>query len=269
MTRFASLVRVPLWLALAAGCALSTRAFAAERSEVSTNPAPLAEPRLPAQSEAPVVALTHSARAPSQPGYGASAFGSGAFALSGEIRSELQLGGGLRIWGSPLRGFTLIGDAFRSETGELAPALTLQMRFWQDDRWAIGALGRFKSEGFAEIEGEFEAGLLGSYDAGAAHLDLNLVVGGDLDRDEKDGELSLRAGRDLFGFLRAGVEGRVRYRLSGDVLLPGGRTWDVVAGPELSASFDSFFASLLTGPTSVGVVSGVGWQSLLTFGGVR
>ena len=222
----------------------------------------------PAQAEAPVVALTHSARAPATTGYGASVIGSGTFALSGAVNDDTQLGGGLRLWATPLESFTLLAEAQRRDNGEFAPAIGLQVRFWQDERWAFGALGRFKSEGFAEIEGEVELGLLGSYDAGASHLDLNLVVGGGFDEAETDGELALRLGQDVFGWLRAGVESRVRYRLSGDALLPGGRKWDAVAGPQLTASFDHFFASLLTGPTSVGVVSGVGWQSMLTFGGV-
>jgi len=226
------------------------------------------EAQQPAQAEAPVVALTHSARAPATLGYGASAFGSGTFALSGEVRNETQLGGGLRLWGSPIESLVLLAEAQRRDNGELAPALALQVRFWQDERWAFGALGRFKSEGFAEIEGELELGLLGSYDAGASHLDLNAVVGRGFDEAETDAELALRLGRDVFGWLRAGVESRLRYRLTGDALLPGGRKWDAIGGPQLSASFDHFFASLLTGPSSVGVVSGLGWESLLTFGGV-
>jgi hypothetical protein len=214
-----------------------------------------------------VVALTHSARAPSKLGYGVSALGSGTLALSGEVRDETQLGVGLRLWGSPLQRLVLIADVARRDNGEFAPALALQVRFWENERWALGALGRFKSEGFAEIEGEVELGLLGSYDAGPSHLDLNVIVGRGFDEAETDGELALRVGRDVLGSLRAGLEGRVRYRLTGDQLLPGGRKWDAVAGPQLSVGFDPFFASLLTGPTNVGVVSGVGWIGLLTFGG--
>jgi len=255
---------------LAAVSGLSPAAFAAEA--VAETPldgvAPTVELAPAPLGEAPVLGLTHSARGPSQRGYGASAFGSGTFALSGEVQSESQLGGGLRLWATPLDGFILLAEAQRRANGELAPALAAQVRFWHDERWAIGALGRFKSEGFAEIEGELELGLLGSYDASGNHFDLNAVVGRGFDEAETDGELALRVGRELLGSLRAGVEGRVRYRLGGDVPLPSGRKWDVFGGPELSASFDPFFTSLLTGPSTVGVVSGVGWQSLLTFGGV-
>jgi hypothetical protein len=239
-----------------------------EASEISASSTDRVEVSRPAQSETPVVALTHSARGPSAPGYGASAFGSGTLALSGEVRDESQLGGGIRLWGTPIERVTLLVEAVRRDNGELAPALTLQGCFWNDQSWAFGALGRFKSEGFAEIEGELELGLLGSYDAAATHVDLNAIIGRGFDEAETDGELALRVGRDVWGGLRAGVESRVRYRLTGDLALPGGRKWDIVGGPQLSASFDRFFASLLTGPTTVGVVSGVGWEGLLTFGGV-
>jgi len=239
-----------------------------EAQELSTSSTQREEVSRPAQSETPVVALTHSARGPSAPGYGASAFGSGTLALSGDVRDESQLGGGIRVWGTPIERATLLAEAVRRDNGEMAPALSLQVCFWNDPSWAFGALGRFKSEGFAEIEGEVELGLLGSYDAAATHVDLNAIVGRGFDEAETDGELALRVGRDVWGGLRAGVESRVRYRLTGDRALPGGRQWDIVAGPQLSASFDRFFASLLTGPTTVGVVSGVGWEGLLTFGGV-
>lgn len=254
---------------LAAVFCLSRAAFADPVGEAAADgalaPADVAPAAL---GEAPVVGLTHSARGPSQRGYGASAFGSGTFAVSGEVQSDAQLGGGLRLWLTPLDGFTLLAEAQRRDNGELAPALAAQIRIWHDESWAFAALGRFKSEGFAEIEGELELGLLGSYDAGGNHLDLDAVVGRGFDESETDGELALRVGRELLGSLRAGLEGRVRYRIGGDALLPGGRKWDVFGGPELGASFDHFFTSLLTGPTTVGVVSGVGWQSLLTFGGV-
>jgi hypothetical protein len=241
---------------------------AEEAAESSTSSAERAGMLHPAQSETPVVALTHSARGPSAPGYGASVFGSGTLALSGDVRDESQLGGGIRLWGTPIDRVTLLAEAVRRDNGELAPALTLQICLWNDQSWAFGALGRFKSEGFAEIEGELELGLLGSYDAAATHVDLNAIIGRGFDEAETDGELALRVGRDVWSGLRAGIESRVRYRLTGDLALPGGRKWDVVGGPQLSASFDRFFASLLTGPTTVGVVSGVGWEGLLTFGGV-
>ena len=254
---------------LAAVFGFSARALAAEGlGEAHEAVVERVEVQPPAQAEAPVVALTHSARAPSTPGYGASLMGSGTFALSGAVSKDTQLGGGMRLWGSPIESLTLLAEAQRRDNGEFAPSLALQVRFWQDERWAVGALARFRSEGFAEIGGELELGLLGSYDAGAAHLDLNAVVGRGFEEAETDGELALRLGYDVLGWLRAGVESRLRYRLTGDTLLPGGRSWDAVGGPQLSASFDQFFTSLLTGPSNVGVVSGVGWASLLTFGGV-
>jgi hypothetical protein len=142
------------------------------------------------------------------------------------------------------------------------------VRAWETGGFSLGALGRLKSEGFAEIEGELEVGLLGSYDAGSSHADVNLVVGKGFDEEETDGEVLLRVGRDVLGFMRVGVDSRVRYRLSGDAPLAGGRKWDVFAGPQVTASFDHLYAGVLAGPSTVGVVDGVGLEGMLTFGGV-
>lgn len=221
-----------------------------------------------AQDNAPVVLLTHLARGSSKGRYGASAIGSATFAVSGDVDSESEFGGGLRLWGAPIDRVTLLAEGLRSDTGELAPAFTLQVRILENQTWAFGALGRYKAEGFAEIEGELEAGLLGSYAAGGLYLDLNAVAGRGIEEDETDGELSFRGACEAFGPVRVGVEGRARYRLAGARDLSNGRPWDAVGGAQLTASFDQFYVGALTGPTTVGVANGVGWSSMLTFGGV-
>ncbi len=231
----------------------------------------LAQPsstRRAAQDDAPVLLLTHSARGTSAGRYGASARGSSTLELSGDVSSESQFGGGLRLWGAPIDRVTLLAQALRRDNGEPAPAFALQVRILENRAWAFAALGRYKAEGFAEVEGELEAGLLGSYVAGGLYLDLNVVAGRGFEEEETDGELSFRSSYEALGPVRVGVEGRARTRLAGVRDLSGGRRWDALGGPQLTASFDHFYAGALTGPTTVGVAHGVGWSSMLTFGGV-
>jgi hypothetical protein len=142
------------------------------------------------------------------------------------------------------------------------------VRLFAAQNWALGVLGRYKAEGFAEVEGEVEAGLLLALESHRWHLDLNALAGRGVEEEETDGELLLRGGFDASGMFRLGFEGRGRQRLAGDEALAGGRSWDVFGGPQVTASFDPLFASVLTGATTVGLASGVGWGSLLTIGGV-
>jgi hypothetical protein len=255
--------QVPSLLLSAALTALSVSAAAAETVDGG---AAVARAGQTAEA-APIVSLTHGARGAPAKAIGASAFGTATFALSGDVNDDNQLGGGFRVWGSPIDRLTLIGEALRRDNGEMAPALTLQVRFWENESFALGALGRLKSEGFAEIEGEVELGLLGSYDSSGSHVEVNVVAGRGFEEEETDGELNLRAGRDIGQMLRVGVDSRVRYRLAGDAVLAGGRKWDAFAGPELTLSFDHLYGALLTGPSTVGVLDGVGWESMLTVGG--
>ena len=229
----------------------------------------LAEPsadRRPAQEDAPVVLLTHSARGTSAGRYGASAFGSSTLEASNDVNRQSRFGGGLRLWGAPIDRVTLLAEGSQRDNGEPAPSVTLQVRILESQAWALGALSRYKAEGFAEIEGEIEAGLLGSYAGGGLHLDLNALAGRGVEEEETDGELLFRSGYEVFGPVQLGLEGRARYRIAGTLDLPGGRRWDAFGGPQLTASFDQFYAGALTGPASA--PSGVGWTSMLTLGGV-
>lgn len=223
--------------------------------------------RRASQDEAPVVFVTHNARGTPARRVGASALGSATAAMAGQMQDESQFGGGFRIWGAPIDRLTLLADVQRRSSGEFGPAAGLQVRIWNNRQWALGGLGRYKAEGFAELEGEIELGMLGSYAAHHWHLDLNLVAGRGFEEEETDGEFAARAGYDVLPFLRLGFEGRGRYRLAGDARLSNGRAWDAFGGPQATLSLAHVFTSLWTGATSSGVVDGVGWGTTLVVGG--
>jgi len=213
--------------------------------------------------------------------YTDTAFGVGPGVLGaagfGEVRgsaaqgSDPRLGGGIRLWVSPIDRLLLVLDAQRRDSNnQFAPAATAQVRIVGSERegWALGALARYKTEGFATLESEVEAGLLGSVNRNRLHVDLNLVVGGDFDGQEGDGELLVRGGYEVLPFFRVGAEGRGRYRVAGNTDLPGGRTWDVFAGPQLFAFSDHYFGALTAGPSTVAMVDRLGWSAIACAGGV-
>jgi hypothetical protein len=242
------------------------RASDADSSE-SEAAAP-AEPLVP--DGVPVLALTASAFGGAPRRYGAAAFATATGALSGETRAASRIGGGFRLWGTPWERVTISAEAMRRDSGEPAPSLALQVRLAGSatDGWALGALGRYKAEGFAEVEGEVELGLLASLAASGWHCHLNIVAGRGFEEEETDGEALLRTGYEVLPALQLGVEGRYRARIAGDASLAGGKNWDAVGGPEVVVSLDRFFGALLVGPTTVGVVDGVGFGGLVTIGGV-
>jgi hypothetical protein len=245
-------------------------------------PTPSPEMDRPAEPEPEQKAARHSvAFDVPRVAYTDTAFGSGALTLGaagfGELRSssdtsaDPHFGGGIRIWGSPIDRLLFVLDAQRRDsTNEFAPAVTAQVRFLGSERagWALGALVRYKTEGFAELEGEMEGGLLASLSQRRFHGDLNVVIGGDFDGHESDGELLARAGYDVLPFLRLGAEGRGRYRLAGEVDLPGGRSWDAFGGAQAFAFYSHYFGAVTVGPSTVGMVNSVGWSMLASAGGV-
>ena len=99
------------------------------------------------------------------------------------------------------------------------------------------------------------------------HLDGNTIFGVAFEEAESDWELLTRAGYDVLPFLRLGGEGRARVRLSGDVTLPGGRTWDMFLGPQVLGYYGAFFGAVTAGPSTVGIADGVGWLAIATVGG--
>ena len=213
--------------------------------------------------------------------YTDTAFGVGALTIGaagfGELRgtenpgTQPHIGGGLRLWGSPIDRLLLVFDAQRRDDNDkFAPAITAQVRFLGSERdgWALGALARYKSEAFAGLEGELETGLLASLSQHRFHGDLNVLVGGDFDGGEADAELLGRGGYEVLPFLRVGAEGRARYRLAGTTELPGGRTWDAFGGAQLFAFADHYFGAVTGGPSTVGIVDRLGWSVMASAGGV-
>jgi hypothetical protein len=227
-----------------------------------------AEPR-DVKNEAPRLAFCESGFGMSAPAVGVAAFGTGRGAADRSAQ-EPQLTGGLQLFGSPFSRLTLIGFAERVYGGSWRPTATAVVRVvgGLPQGWALGALARYKAEGFAEIEGEIELGALFAWVRDGWHLDLNAIVGTGFEESETDAEGKLRVGYDLAEWMRVGMDGQVRYRLTGDRMLPGGRTWDAIAGPQLLGGWRGVYAALTAGPSTVDIASKVGWSAILTTGGI-
>jgi hypothetical protein len=221
-----------------------------------------------AATEVTRVAYTHTAFGASSGTIGGAAFGEATGAFKG---TEAHLGGGVRVWGSPIDRITLLADGERRETtNEFAPSASLQVRILgsRADGWALAALGRYKAEGFDELGGEAEFGALGSYARHHVHLDVNGVVGTAFEETESDAEGLVRVGYDVLPYLRVGGEGRIRYRIAGDYTLPGGRDWDGIVGPQVLGYYRVLFGAVTGGPSTVGLTAKVGWAAIATIGGL-
>jgi len=207
-------------------------------------------------------------------GVGALTLGAAGFAEtrgSANAGTQPHLGGGIRIWGSPIDRLVFVLDAQRRDSNDkFAPAVTAQVRILgsEQEGWALGVLGRYKTEGFASLEGEIESGVLFSLSQQGLHLDANVVAGGDFDGKEGDAEFLARSGYDVMRFLRLGAEGRGRYKLAGNTELPGKRDWDAFGGPQIFAFSDHYFAAATGGPSTVGIVDRLGWSVIASAGGV-
>ncbi len=212
--------------------------------------------------------------------YGATARSVGAEAYglaSGAAGQRGLLGGGFSVWASPVDRVTLIADGQRNAYGNFSPSLAVVARLLgtREAGWSLGALGKFKVDGFAsgpardEIEAEVELGLLLSFARRRWHIDLNAIGGqGTGDDGEIDLEGRLRVGRDLGRWARVGIDGEVRARLAGPRYLPNGRTWDFSAGPQLLVGASRLFGALTAGPTTAGVLSDrLGASAVVTVGG--
>jgi len=213
-----------------------------------------------------VLAFTHSAFGARAGKLGAHGFGSAQWAESGGAGR-----GGVTVYGSPFNRLTLLATGERRLDGRYGPTASLAYRVLGsvEQGWSVAAMGAYKAEGFAEIEGEIELGALFSMARDGWHLDVNGVAGGGLEESEEfDAETKVRGGYDATNWLRVGFDSRGRYRLRGPVLLAGDRKWDVIGGPQVTASWSRFYGSALVGATTVDVASGVGAVSWLTLGGV-
>lgn len=232
------------------------------------------------RTEIPNVAYAYTAHGATAKSLGAMAYGLG---VAGAGQKSI-LGGGVTVWGSPIDRLTLSADAQRNVFGNFAPSLAAVVRLLgkADEGWSLGALGKFKVEGFArpgglgtppaeadEIESEVETGLLLSYGRDGYHLDLNTIVGFGLGDDgEIDTEGRLRLGYDVTRALRVGIDGQARVRANGPKYLPNGSTWDFAGGPQVIVGSKSFFGSLTGGPATMGLITdNVGWNVIASLGG--
>jgi hypothetical protein len=236
------------------------------------NSVPNDQSRIPAaigsdvRGDVPVLAFTHSAFGSRSGKVGAHGFGYGTGASSGSVG-----GGGLTVYGSPLNRLTLLATAERHADGTFAPHASLAYRVLGsiEDGWALAAMGTYKAEGFAEVEGEVELGALFSIMRDRWHFDLNAVAGGGFEASEElDAEAKLRLGYDVADWARLGVDGRARYRLRGDRELAGGRKADFIGGPQFTVSWSQFYGSALAGVSTVDISSKVGAAGWLTVGGM-
>lgn len=250
-------------------CAVSPRtALAADDVGANDGSAGVAPPT--ALTAPPIHGFTYSAGGAAPKTYGAATTGS-ALAGSGQ---KTGLGIGLRVWGSPIDRLTIVADGERRVTGEFSPTAGAMVRLYgaPNGPFVLGVIGKWKAEGFGsgkEIESEAETGILVAVHQGSFHLDANALAGVGLgDEAEADAEARLRVGFDIRDYFRLGLDGQFRKRIGGDRLLPGGRTWDFVGGPQVLASWKNFFASLTVGPSTMGWEGkNVGWLAMASIGG--
>ena len=269
----ATLMRSPLLVSIGVAASATFAAGAAHADSAGDTASELhAQP--PANDASPIAVYTYRAAGAAAHTVGASAYGV-ALSSSGQ---KTTAGGGLTVWGSPVDRLTLVLDAPRDVylLGHFAPSFAAVVRLLGSpvDGWSLGALAKYKVEGFGtdpngDTESEIESGLLGSFVQHRWHLDLNAIAGAGLtDEGEIDTEGRLRFGYDVSAAVRVGVDGQARWRLAGTAALPGGRTWDVAGGPQLAVGSGHFFGLLTAGPTTMGVTEAgvVGWNGIATFG---
>jgi hypothetical protein len=188
--------------------------------------------------------------------------------------SETDLSGGFRLWGGFLDRVTAQGDAAKNSKGRFAPSLAVGVRVLGDRSkgWALGVLGRYRTEGFSTVDGEVEGGLLGSFARRQLHLDAGVIAGVGIEEEEADGEGLVRFGYDLSNNVRLGVEGRVRHELEtgGEqaARAAGESEWDMFAGAQANLAFSHFFGVLTVGPQKPRASEDIGLMLSLMLGGV-
>jgi hypothetical protein len=234
------------------------------------------------RNEIPNLAYTYSATGASAGSVGVQAYGiglvgpSGSYAAPNVPASPPMAGGGISAWWSPVDRLTLVGDGGRDVFGNFSPsgAAVLRLLGKSGDGFSLGALGKFKVEGFAggpnanEIESEIEAGVLASYAKRGLHLDANGIGGrGTGPEGEMDVEGRVRAGYDATDFMRLGVDSQARFRVAGTNKLVGDRTWDFAAGPQVLFGMKPFFGAVTAGPTTMNIARSLGWSAIITVGG--
>jgi hypothetical protein len=188
---------------------------------------------------------------------------------------DVAVSGGARLWGGFLDRFVIQGEAAKDPKGRFAPSVAVAARLLGDRRkgWALGLLGRYRTEGFSTIEGEVEGGLLGSFAKARLHLDAGLLAGAGLEEEELDAEGIVRFGYDLARILRVGFESRIRRELEEEGAAKeraAGEAgeWDMFAGAQASLAFDHYFGTLTVGPQKPRTSEDVGLMVHLVVGGV-
>ena len=252
-----------------AACTITSAARAADTPPVADSAEGEKEAK-DVRAQVPILAYAYTAYGTQAGTMGAAAYGLG---LAGNTRPTL--GGGGMVWGSPIDRLTLIGDGSRDVTGNFAPSVAAVVRLLgtPNDGFTLGALGKFKVEGFGtgrggETESEIETGLLLSYAKYGWHMDLNAISGfGTGDDGEIDAEGRFRLNHEIGSMVRLGVDSQMRYRVAGDKKLPGNRNGDFAAGPQVIIGSSNFFGSVTTGAATMGITNQVGWTSILSIGG--
>lgn len=267
--------RSKAWLGLflgalgALGLCLPRTANAAEPSQPPSGAQ--SEPPRESRSETPIVAYTYAAAGSSAGTLGAQAYGSG---LAGNRKATF--GGGAMVWGAPIARLTLVGDFARDVFGNFAPSAAAIVPLLGNPvaGFSLGALGKFKVEGFAvgpnhEVDSELEAGILFAYNRSGWHFDLDAITGFGLGDDgEVDSEGRLRFGYDITQIVRLGLDGQARYRLNGTERLPGNRNGDFVLGAQTVIGSRHLYGAFTTGPSTMGITDRtVGFTALLSIGG--
>lgn len=197
----------------------------------------------------------------------AAAVGGGTSAGKGQSYGE----GGVLVGGAPIDRLTLHVFGGRTSDGRWAPDATAHVTFLGSTRdgYALGALARYKLEGFSEAGGEVELGLTGGLRTRRFYLDVNAIFGAGLEEEEggeMDGELKLRTGIAATDALRVGIDGRARKRMNGSRTLAGNKTWDALGGPQISLALGSLYCAVQGGATTVSIADGVGVFGLATVG---
>jgi hypothetical protein len=182
--------------------------------------------------------------------------------------------GGFRLWGGFLDRMVAQGEAAKNSKGKFAPSVAIAVRVLGDRAkgWALGALGRYRTEGFSTIEGEIEGGLLGSFARKQLHLDAGVLAGVGIEEEEADAEGVLRFGYDLSRNFRLGLESRIRHELETggeeEARAAGESEWDMFAGAQANMTFSHFFGVLTVGPQKPRATEKVGLMLHLMVGGV-
>lgn len=241
----------------------ATGMAAGDDAQAQPPPQP-APPARDARDEAPRLGLVESPF-----GMRSGTFMAGLTGTKTSAKSSNEAEGGAWLGFSPLSRLTVHGLVGRDAKGSFSPVLTGHVRLLGslEERFALGLLAQYKTEGFSELGGEAEIGVTMGGRLGRFSAMSNLVVGAGVEEKEAgevDGEAKLRVGYDVVGPLRLGAEGQIRRRFAGDQRLAGGRQWDALGGPQVMLLAGPAAVAVSGGATTTGVAAGVGTFGMAT-----